>query len=93
MQSVVAGGEADFAIGSDTAGSVRVPAAYQGLFGFRPTHGRIDMAEATPLSPSFDTFGWCAHVRLLLCQQLAMRNMCAHSKGSAACVVYESLLM
>lgn len=60
MQSIVAWGEADFAIGSDTAGSVRVPASYQGLFGFRPTHGRISMAQAVPLAPSFDTCGWCA---------------------------------
>lgn len=59
LQSAVAWGEVDFAIGSDTAGSVRIPASYQGLFGFRPTHGRISMAAATPLSPSFDTLGWC----------------------------------
>jgi Amidase len=60
MQSAVAWGEADFAIGSDTAGSTRVPASYQGLFGFRPTHGRISMEGAVPLAPGFDTCGWCS---------------------------------
>eukprot|EP00892_Ulva_mutabilis_P006307 jgi/Ulvmu1/4048/UM019_0025.1 len=58
--SIVAWGEADFAVGSDTAGSVRIPASYQGIFGFRPTHGRISMAQAVPLAPSFDTCGWFA---------------------------------
>lgn len=60
VQSIVAWGEADFAVGSDTAGSVRIPASYQGLFGFRPTHGRISMAQAVALAPSFDTCGWYA---------------------------------
>ena len=60
VQSVVAAGASDFAIGSDTAGSVRVPASYQGIFGFRPTHGAVSMAAAVPLAPGFDTCGWCA---------------------------------
>jgi amidase len=60
VQSAVAFGEVDFALGSDTAGSVRIPASYQAIFGFRPTHGVISMVGAVPLAPSFDTCGWYA---------------------------------
>lgn len=58
--SAVAAGLADFAIGTDTGGSVRVPAAYCGLYGIRPTHGAVDTAGLIPLAPSFDTVGWMA---------------------------------
>jgi amidase len=58
--AAVAARLADFAIGSDTAGSVRIPASYCGLFGFRPTYGAISLAGACPLAPSFDTCGWFA---------------------------------
>ncbi len=58
--SAVAGGFVDFAIGSDTGGSVRAPASFCGIYGIRPTHGRISMAGAAPLAPSFDTCGWFA---------------------------------
>ena len=53
----VAGGLVPFALGSDTGGSVRVPAAYCGLSGMKPTFGLIDTAGVLPLSPSFDTLG------------------------------------
>ncbi len=58
--SAVAGGLADFALGSDTGGSVRVPASYCGILGIRPTHGRVSLAGVMPLAPSFDTVGWFA---------------------------------
>ena len=58
--SATAGGIVDFALGTDTAGSIRVPASYCGLYGLRPTHGRISMEGVMPLSPSFDTVGWFA---------------------------------
>ncbi|KYG30562.1 amidase [Alkalihalobacillus trypoxylicola] len=48
----------DFAIGTDTAGSVRVPASYCGIYGFRPTHGVIPLDGVIPLADRFDTVGW-----------------------------------
>jgi amidase len=56
--SAVAGGLVDFAIGTDTGGSVRIPASYCGLYGMRPTHGRVSLRYSVALAPSFDTAGW-----------------------------------
>ncbi|MGO9295405.1 MAG: amidase [Streptosporangiaceae bacterium] len=53
----VATGEADVAYGSDTGGSIRVPAAYCGVAGLKTTHGRVPLAGVWPLSPSLDTVG------------------------------------
>lgn len=50
----------DFALGSDTGGSVRAPANHCGLYGIRPTHGRISLDGVLPLSPSLDTCGYFA---------------------------------
>ena len=56
--AATAAGACDFALGSDTGGSVRVPAAFCGLYGIRTTHGRIETRGAMDMSPSFDTIGW-----------------------------------
>lgn len=58
--AAVAGRLADIALGSDTGGSVRAPASYGGLFGIRPSHGRLSLKRTWPLSESLDTPGWFA---------------------------------
>ncbi|RKR07498.1 amidase [Kushneria sinocarnis] len=60
----VAQGEADIGLGTDTGGSIRVPASYNGLFGLRPSHGVMATEGLVPLAPPFDTVGW-------LCRDLA----------------------
>ena len=58
--AAVAAGLCDTALGTDPGGSVRVPASFCGLFGIRPTHGRIDVSGMMPQAPSSDTTGWLA---------------------------------
>ncbi|MBM3340584.1 MAG: amidase [Betaproteobacteria bacterium] len=64
--AAVAGKLCDFAIGSDTGGSVRGPASFCGIYGIRPTHGRISLEHVCPLAPGFDTCGWFARDAALL---------------------------
>jgi amidase len=58
--AAVAAGLCDTALGTDTGGSVRVPSSFCGLYGIRPTHGRLNLAGMLPQAPSSDTTGWFA---------------------------------
>ena len=58
--AAVAAGLCDTALGTDTGGSVRVPASFCGLYGIRPTHGRLNVSGMMPQAPSSDTTGWLA---------------------------------
>ena len=71
----VAAGLVDFGLGSDTGGSVRLPASFCGIWGIRTTFGRISLDGAMPFTHSFDTVGWFA-------KSAAMMNRVA---GAFAC--------
>jgi len=58
--AAVTAGLVDFALGTDTGGSTRVPASYCGLWGLRTTHGLVSARGLVPLHPSFDTATWLA---------------------------------
>jgi amidase len=58
--AAVAAGLCDTALGTDTGGSVRVPASFCGLYGIRPTHGRLDLSGMMQQAPTSDTTGWFA---------------------------------
>ena len=53
----VAAGMCDWAVGSDTGGSIRIPASFCGVVGFKPAYGSVDLTGVIPLSPSLDTLG------------------------------------
>lgn len=74
--SAVAAGMCDTALGTDMGGSVRVPASFCGLYGIRPTHGRLDLAGMLPQAPTPDTTGWFARGAdaLLVATALALEN-------------------
>ncbi|UDY22854.1 AtzH-like domain-containing protein [Nocardioides sp. Kera G14] len=64
--SAVSLGHATIGLGTDTGGSIRVPSAYQGLYGIRTTHGAVPVDGLLPLAPTFDTVGWMTRTPELL---------------------------
>jgi Asp-tRNA(Asn)/Glu-tRNA(Gln) amidotransferase A subunit family amidase len=81
VASAVAAGHADIGLATDTAGSIRVPASYQGLWGLRTTHGLVPRQGVLPLAQSFDTVGWLTRDGATL-QRVA--DWCLSYDGSAS---------
>tara|TARA_R110000868_G_scaffold8205_3_gene42543 strand:+ start:134574 stop:135836 length:1263 start_codon:yes stop_codon:yes gene_type:complete len=89
--AAVASGQVDFALGTDTGGSVRVPASNCGLWGYRPSHGLISVAGVCTLAPSFDTVGVLAskgEVLEKVIQVLTASDAVEHKEsGASICFV------
>ncbi|KAL3356902.1 hypothetical protein AABB24_017521 [Solanum stoloniferum] len=80
----------DFALGTDTGGSVRVPASYCGIYGIRPSHGVVSIDGVIPMAQSFDTVGWFARDARILKQVGRVLIQSDHeSKGLSKFIVAE----
>ncbi|MCU1438180.1 MAG: atzE [Naasia sp.] len=90
--SAVAAGQASIGLATDTAGSIRVPASYQGLWGLRTTHGAVDRDGVLPLAPSFDTVGWLARDPQVLARAAAVSLPLDTAPVPAAVAVAPTLL-
>lgn len=66
--AAVAAGLCDFSLGTDTGGSVRIPASYCGIYGIRTTHGILPLDGIVPFMPSLDTIGWFAREATLFAE-------------------------
>jgi aspartyl-tRNA(Asn)/glutamyl-tRNA(Gln) amidotransferase subunit A len=55
--AAIAAGDVALALGTDSAGSIRIPAAWCGIVGFKPTHGLVSVEGCFPLAPTYDTVG------------------------------------
>jgi amidase len=82
--AAVAAGLADIGLGTDTAGSIRVPAASCGLFGFRPSHGLVSARGVLPLAPSFDVVGVLARTAARLGPAVEVLASSAAARSPAA---------
>ena len=83
--AAAAAGLVDFALGSDTGGSVRLPASFCGVLGIRTSHGAIDLDLAMPLAPSFDTAGWFARDGAIFARVGAAYGMVARYRRVRVC--------
>ena len=91
----VAGDIVHFSIGTDTGGSVRVPAAFCGVCGVRPSHGRIPLDGCMPLAPSFDTAGWFSRDARLLEQigEILLRDQATRSQPARLLIANDSFAL
>ena len=91
----VAGDIVHFSIGTDTGGSVRVPAAFCGVCGVRPSHGRIPLDGCMPLAPSFDTAGWFSRDARLLEQigEILLRDQATRSQPARMLIANDSFAL
>jgi amidase len=91
--SAVALGQATIGLGADTAGSIRIPSSYQGLYGIRTTHGAISREGLVPLAPSFDAVGWMTRTQDTLAKVAgALEPNLRESVGFPHAVYADSLL-
>ena len=90
--AAVAGALVDFALGSDTGGSVRVPASFCGLYGLRPTHGRISLDGVLMQSSTYDTVGFFARDADLFARvgQILLQNPIPSARPSHLVVVEDA---
>jgi amidase len=88
--SLVAAGVVDFALASDTAGSIRVPAAWCGIFGYRPPIGELDGRGVLPLAPTFDVPGMMARNVSIL--ELVLESICPLRQTSLTPAIVTSLV-
>lgn len=79
--SAVAGKSVDFAIGTDTGGSIRMPASNCGIWGYRPSHGAVSVSGVLSLAPSFDTVGILAQTGDIL--EKVMRVLLAENRNGS----------
>src|SRR4051812_11024558 len=86
--SAVACGLVDFALGTDTGGSVRVPASNCGIWGLRPSHGFVSVAGVNPFAPSFDTVGLFASSAELLARAATVLLACGPAAGKPPGVIH-----
>jgi aspartyl-tRNA(Asn)/glutamyl-tRNA(Gln) amidotransferase subunit A len=84
----VATGACDFSIGTDTAGSIRVPASYCGVIAFKPTYGAVSLAGVVPLVPSCDHIGVIARDVSLIKRVAAVLGIAPSSDNSGKRPVY-----
>jgi amidase len=85
--SAVAAGACDVALGTGSGGSVRVPASFCGLYGLRPTHGRIPFDGVCRQAPSFDTAGWFARDAATFARVAAVGALLGRAPEPAAIAV------
>jgi amidase len=90
--AAVAAGLCDFALGTDTGGSTRVPASYCGVWGLRTTHDLLSRAGLVPLNPGFDTATWFAHDAATFMRVARVLLPPANAQGFERVMLFEDAL-